>query len=111
MPLNKSIIIYATTRLEFGRYDELVDWRKKDINKHSPKRWEEWVNNLKKIAALPGNVIAANNMYDAQYIKYFTGLEVEYIPSWCTVNASWNPTRPEFLLGPSRDNLGEPYRR
>ena len=30
-----------------------------------------------------GAVIAANNLYDVHYIKYHTGLDAAYIPSWC----------------------------
>ena len=111
MPLNKSLIVYATTRLEFGRYDEHVAWRKKDLSPQSPYRWEEWVSNLRRIGARPGNVIAANNKYDVYYIKYFTGLDAMYLPSWCSPKAFWKPEKNIVLLGPSRDNLGSPYRR
>ena len=32
MPFNRSILVYATTRLEFGRYDADVAWRKQFIH-------------------------------------------------------------------------------
>jgi hypothetical protein len=28
-------------------------------------------------------VIASNNLYDKHYLMYHTGIDVEYIPSWC----------------------------
>ena len=83
MPFNTSILVYATTRLEFGRFDANVDWRRPYINERSPNRWAEWVHNLKRIAARDGNVVAANNMFDVHYIKYHTGIDAEYLPSWC----------------------------
>ena len=39
MPFNRSLIVYPTTRLEFGRYDDVVEWRKPYINSRSPSRW------------------------------------------------------------------------
>ena len=44
------------------------------------------MGNLKRIASREGNVIAANNMFDVHYIKYHTGLDAEYLPSWCQPN-------------------------
>jgi hypothetical protein len=32
-----------------------------------------FVNNLRRLAADPRNVIAANNLYDVHYIRFFTG--------------------------------------
>jgi hypothetical protein len=62
--------------------------------------------NLRAIARNPRNIIAANNVYDQVYIKYFTGLDAMYLPSWCGDNSvTYLPTRLEILLGPSRDNL------
>ena len=109
MPFNKSMIIYATTRLEFGRNDRFIDWRTPYMTDANKYRWIEWINNIRKIAANPRNIIAANNLYDAKYITYHTGIEVEYIPSWCgDFNTTYNPTRPEIILGPYRDNLNFP---
>ncbi|KAL9645632.1 hypothetical protein ABK040_015847 [Willaertia magna] len=109
LPFNKSLIVYATTRLEFGRNDRFIDWRKPYMTPANKHRWAQWIDNLIRIAKNPRNVIAANNLYDAHYIRYFTGLEVEYIPSWCgDLKVTWNPKKPEFLLGPYRDNLDYP---
>jgi len=38
LPFNRSILVHATTRLEFGRFDGLVDWRKPLIDARSPGR-------------------------------------------------------------------------
>jgi hypothetical protein len=40
-----------------------------EIGRHSVEQWVEWNENLRKIAANPRNVVAANNMYDLEYIK------------------------------------------
>ena len=70
MPFNKSLVVVASTRYEIGRHD--------------PRRWKAWNANLKAIAAHPRNVVAANNRYDAEYVKYFTGLShVPVLPNYC----------------------------
>ena len=112
MPFNKSVIVYATTRLEFGRFDEHVSWRKPYINSHSKQRWFDWVQNLKVLAGRKGNFVAANNVYDAKYIEYFTGIKPLYIPSWCGGDVNrmlephvYRPRRTEVLVVPYRLNL------
>lgn len=90
MPFGKPLIVVASTRYEIGRYDA--------------KRWTEWNRNLQRIASHSNNVIAANNMYDLEYIKYFTGIRnVQYLPSYCGyVNAKYAPSRKEILIAPGR---------
>lgn len=90
MPFNKSLIVIASTRYEIGR--------------HTPDRWRAWNENLKNIASNPRNIVAANNLYDAEYIKYFTGLRnVPVIPNYCGyTKESYSPQRPEILVGPGR---------
>ena len=54
---------------------------------------------------MPRNVIAGNNLYDAEYIRYFTGINVTVLPSLCHyTNAVYQTlnTRPEFIFIPSR---------
>eukprot|EP00658_Telonema_sp_P-2_P002065 TRINITY_DN10785_c0_g4_i1.p1 TRINITY_DN10785_c0_g4~~TRINITY_DN10785_c0_g4_i1.p1 ORF type:complete len:720 (+),score=74.54 TRINITY_DN10785_c0_g4_i1:1-2160(+) len=113
MPFNRSLIVYPTTRLEFGRHDDAVDWRKPYLNQRSHVRWKEWVANLQSIAANPMNVVAANSKFEVMYIKYHTGLDAIYLPSWCGGEATWPvilrpASRPEILLAPYRDNLDFP---
>jgi len=90
MPFNTSIIVVATTRYEIGR--------------HSKERWQGWNENLRRIAANPYNVVAANNRYDQEYIKYFTGIDnVLLLPSYCGyIQDRYKPTRTEILIAPAR---------
>jgi len=84
---NRSAIIVATTRYNIGR--------------SKATRWTTWNAQLTTLAAQPWNVVAANNRYDAEYIRYFTGVEAQLLPSTCDYaarSAVYNPTRPEFLL-------------
>ena len=104
MPFDRPMLVYATTRLEFGRYDEVVAWRQQylDIHgglKYAARRWSEWVANLRLIASRPGNVIAANNMFDVHAIKFHTNITPVYLPSWCA------PTMMSFTLSPSRSPM------
>ena len=90
MPFNTSIIVVATTRYEIGR--------------HSKDRWQGWNENLRRIAANPYNVVAANNKYDQEYIKYFTGIDnVLLLPSYCGyIQDRYKPIRSEILIAPAR---------
>jgi len=85
MPFNRSMIIIASTRYELARFEH--------------RQWKKWNENLIKISQDPKNVIAANNLYDAEYIRYFTGINVTVLPSFCNyTNSIYNPKRKEFLL-------------
>jgi hypothetical protein len=92
LPFGKPIIVVASTRFEIGRHD--------------PVRWKHWITNLRMIASREENTVAANNEYDREYIKYFTGLpseKVRLLRSLCDYpNVTYHPTRPEILIGPSR---------
>ena len=44
--------------------------------RYDKARWEEWNRNLRLIASKAGNTIAANNVYDAEYLKYFTDIGI-----------------------------------
>ena len=84
---NRSVIIVATTRYNIGR--------------SKTTRWNAWNARLTALAARPWNVVAANNLYDAEYIRYFTGVEAQLLPSTCDYaarSAVYNPTRSGFLL-------------
>ena len=116
MPLNKSLIVFATTRIEFGRADTEVGWRRPIIFNRSEGakvaavRWREWVHNLRLIASSSRNLIAANSVYDQLYIQHYTGLDnVRLLPSLCKATdaalLTYAPCRVEFVVGPSRDNL------
>jgi hypothetical protein len=90
MPFNRSIIVIASTRYELSRFDS--------------QSWKTWNENLKIISQDPKNVIAANNLYDAKYIHYFTGINAIVLPSYCNyTNSAYKPTKKEFLLSVSHD--------
>eukprot|EP00741_Cyanophora_paradoxa_P005854 tig00000113_g5672.t1 len=53
LPFNRSIVLYATTRLEFGRNDDVVEWRQPYLSAaRSPRRWAEWVHNVQRVRLL-----------------------------------------------------------
>jgi hypothetical protein len=70
MPFNTSVLIWATTRFEQGRELDAV-------------RMAGLVRNVRAIASLPWNVVAANNPYDVAYINYYTGITPLLLPSLC----------------------------
>ena len=123
LPFKKSIIVHATTRIEFGRHDEGIDWRISSgyDREVGAKKWKEWVATLQNLAKDNHNVIAANNLYDRDYIEYFTGIQnVLLLPSWCgdnigtkfcergwesSISEEWLPTRHEVVIVPYRSNL------
>ena len=91
----KSMILFFTTRLEFGRHDLNVPWRVREIGK-----WNAWgeleLREHELIELIHRNYLknklflVANNLYDAHYVHYFTGLMPKYIPSWCgDADNSW----------------------
>jgi len=89
MPFNKSLIIIASTRYELGRF--------------RANRWTTWNNNLKRIAEVPTNVVGGNNRYDVEYIKYFTGIQPQLLPSFCGyLYYKYAPSRSGFLLVSTR---------
>lgn len=92
MAFGKPLIVIASTRYEIGR--------------HSKAAWHRWNQNLELIATKAYNVIAANNLYDLEYLRYFTGISEEktlLLPNYCDyVHASYNPSRSEILLAPAR---------
>src|SRR6218665_2073495 len=91
-PFNRSIIIISTIRYELGRFEE--------------KRWKKWSENLARYASLPWNVVAANNRYDVEYIRYFTGIQPMLLPRFCGyTNETCNATRTGFLIAVNRERF------
>lgn len=84
-PFNKSLLIVATTRYHIGR--------------SNAERWIELNQKIIDIASHKRNVVGANNRYDQEYIRYFTGIDARILPSLCVYTAAvYRPTRPGFLL-------------
>lgn len=53
-------------------------------------------------------MVATNNLYDAEYIRYFTGINTTVLPSICAyTNTVYNPlpSHPEYIFVPSRDGI------
>lgn len=88
MPLKKRLFVIASTRYELGR--------------ESASEWEKWNENLLQIAKEPGNLVAANNLYDCKYIEYFTGIKPVLLPSWIKMDES------DIYTGMSEDILIAP---
>ena len=93
MAFGRPLIAVVSTRYEIGR-TEYWAWRRLNAN-------------LVAIASDPRNTIAANNWYDAEYLKHFTGLkEVRMIPNLCGyIEDKYSPSKPEILIGPGRMSL------
>jgi hypothetical protein len=69
MPFNKTLLVFSTTRMETGR--------------GRPALWRRWVKNVRRISLDARNVVAANSVYDAEYTRYFTGVDTIFVPSYC----------------------------
>ena len=82
---NRSVI--AVTSL---RYERTV---------HSDKhRWYSLNEHIRTLASHKRHVIGANNLYDKEYIRYFTGVVPDLIPSFCAYTGThYNPTRMSYL--------------
>ena len=65
-----------------------------------PSRWRHWNDKVKRWAADADkrHVIAANNQYDARYIRHFSGVPAEAIPSYCDKGFSYAPSGGPVLL-------------
>lgn len=88
---NKSIISIAALRYETCR---------------NPRRWSELNGNISELSGRREHVIGANNQYDKEYIGYFTGLNVELLPSFCLYTGGvYNPIHNTYLFSPQRSGL------
>ena len=87
VPFNKSLIIIASIRYEQGRGEA--------------ERWQALNSLLSDVSRDPRSVLAANNLYDAKYIEYFTGLRPLLLPNYCAyLSDTYQPTRKQFLVAP-----------
>jgi hypothetical protein len=126
---NKTIILFFTTRFEFGRNDVNINWRAKVIGKWNAWkeveiRYLEWMTFVLKYYLYNRLYIVANNLFDVKYVEYFTGITPIYIPSWCgdldgsyNLKNEWNgcelsddqayyqPIREEIIIVPYKQKL------
>lgn len=87
VPFNKSMVIIATIRYEQARPE--------------PDKWNALNRLLVNVSQHRTSVLAANNLYDAKYIEYFTGLKPLILPNYCAyLTDSYKPTRKQFLVSP-----------
>jgi len=94
-PLNKSLLVYATTRYEMGRCFSDAQQQGCSLD---PSRWRSWSRKLERWAGDRRHVISANNLYDARYIRHFTGVPAQAIANYCDKGQSYRPVRRQILL-------------
>lgn len=88
MPFNKTVILWITTRFEQGRENEV-------------EKFKGLVTNFRILNQRSGMFLAANNWYDVHYFNYFTGMNAQYIPSFCNytnTKYSWNGKQNTILI-------------
>ena len=86
MRYNKSIIFHSPIR-----FDGPIDGH--------PDHFRTLVSLFQKAATNEANIIAANNHYDEHYIKYFTGVNIDFVPSFCVYTGeTYNPILKSYLL-------------
>jgi len=106
MPFQKKLIIQNAQRIEFGRFDDGIGWRKQFLTNNSFNRWLEWFQNIKEISLISGNYVLANNLYDVHHMQMFANVSAQYIPSWCgDSGASYSVKSKDYLIGPYRNNI------
>jgi hypothetical protein len=94
----------------------------------SPKLWEALNEDIKKMVGSGQLTLVANNKGDADYIKFFTGLNIDVVPSYCGGRKTWSgsSTRRFVMARDSKlrgevqrvtsglfepiENLGSPYK-
>ena len=55
--------------------------------------------NLIKLAEKPWNIFGGNNLYDAKFLQYYTGIKVHHLPSVCDfIGAEYTCETDEFLV-------------
>ena len=87
----------ATLRLDLkiNRYD---------VGRYTVERWNKLNENLRILAQKPWNVFGGNNLYDARYLQYYTGIKTRHLPSVCDyTGAEYTNEINEFLVLRRRD--------
>ena len=66
-----------------------------------PTKWHSLNGLLANVSRHPRSILAANNLYDAKYIEYFTGLQPIVLPNYCAyLSDTYKPSRKQFLVTP-----------
>ena len=75
------------------------------MGRYTPQRLTQLNEDYKKLAKTPWNVISGNNLYDAQFITYYTGVKTYHLPSVCDyTGASYNSIHPTYAIFRRRDH-------
>ena len=86
MRYNKSIIFHCPIRFDYPLNGQ-------------PDHSRTVIDLIQRLGTNEANVFSANSRYDAHYIKYFTGINVDYVPSFCVYTGeTYHPIRKSFLL-------------
>lgn len=93
MTFGKRLFVIATTRYELGRETEEL--------------WKAWNENLKVIAENSHNIIGANNLYDAKYIEYFTGIKPVVLPSVIDMKLTYEASSSDILVTEMRSHAAK----
>jgi len=92
-PFNRSIVLIFTGRYYFGRV-------------HTGLTLTAWNQKLLRLAAGRRNVFGANNLYDVNILRYYTGIEPVYVPNYCDYTGeTYSPTRGGYLLAKRRPDV------
>lgn len=89
----KALWVHASTRYELGK-NESRDWRKWNRQLSAWHEDDDASVTRPGQAARRGNLIAANNVYDAEYLQHFTGISALYMPSYCDVGVVYTGPSP-----------------
>ena len=74
------------------------------MGRYSVERWNKLNENLRILAQKPWNVFGGNNLYDARYMEYYTGIETQHLPSVCDyTGAEYTNEIDEYLVLRRRD--------
>ena len=75
-----------------------------DVGRYTVERWNKLNENLRILAQKPWNVFGGNNLYDARYLQYYTGIKTRHLPSVCDyTGAEYTNEINEFLVLRRRD--------
>jgi len=96
LPFNRALIVVVTTNLELAR--------------ENPTRWADWLSVVRRLAADPRALVAANSAYDAAYVAHFARVTPVLLPTLAPyVDAAYAPTRDSYLLAPAHSDAARAF--
>ena len=86
MPLDKPMVLVTCFQFHYGR-------QRNDY-------YRSLLADLRRLARDPKHVLAASHFYDVEYTRFYTGIEIEYLPLLAAyVNTTYTPMNSVFLIG------------